>query len=61
MENIYEGKSWPIGLVERKIWLKIGKNGQKMTSKWLKIFSKDFQISFIKRAYISREKCDLVH
>ena len=56
-----KARSWPIGLVERKIWLKIGKNGQKMTSKWPKICSKDFQISFIMRAYISREKCDLIY
>ena len=56
-----KARSWPFDLVEHKIWLKIGKNGQKMTSKWPKIFSKDFQISFIMRAYISREKCDLVY
>ena len=56
-----KARNWPIDSVERKIRLKIGKNGPKVTSKWPQLFVKDFQICFIMRAYISQEKCDLVY
>ena len=56
-----KARNWPIDSVERKIRLKIGKSGPKMPSKWPQLFVKDFQISFIMRAYISREICDLVY
>ena len=56
-----KARSWPIDSVERKNRLKIGKNGQKVASKWLKLFVKNFLFSFIMRIYISREKCDLVY
>ena len=56
-----KARKWPIDLVERKIRRKIGKNGQKVISKWPQLFFKKFNFSFILRAYISREKCDLVY
>ena len=56
-----KARSWPIDCVERKIRLKIGKNGQKVASKWPEFFLNNFQFSFIMRAYISQEKCDIVY
>ena len=56
-----KARKWPMDSVERKIRQKIGKNGQKVASKWPQIFFKNFQISLIMRAYITREKCDLVY
>ena len=55
-----KARSWPIDSVERKIRLKIGEIGPKVTSKWHQLFLKNFQFSFIMRAYLSREKCDVV-
>ena len=56
-----KARSWSIVRVGLKIQLKIGKNCQKVASKWPKSLLNDFQFSFIIRAYISREKCDLVY
>ena len=56
-----KARKWPMDSVGRKNWLKIGKNAQKVASKWPQLFSLNFQTSFITRAYISREKCDLVY
>ena len=59
-----KARSWSIVRVGLKIQLKIGKNCQKLpkiASKWPKSFLNDFQFSFIIRAYISREKSDLVY
>ena len=56
-----KARKWPMDSVERKTRLKLGKNDQKVASKWPQIFSKNFKISLIMRAYISREKYDLVY
>ena len=55
-----KARKWPIDSVECKIRLRIGKNGQKVISKWPQLFVKNFNFSFI-LAYISREKRDLVY
>ena len=52
-------RNWPADSVERKNRLKIGKNASKVTSKWPQLFLGNFQFSYIMRAYISRENCDL--
>ena len=52
-------RNWPIDSVERKNRLKIGKNAPKVTSKWPQLLFENFQFSYIMRAYISRENCDL--
>ena len=56
-----KARSWPIDSVERKFRLNLGKNSQKVASKWPQLFLNNFQFSYIMRAYISREKCDLVY
>ena len=56
-----KARKWPLDSVVRKIRLKIGKNGQKVISKWPQLFFKNFHFSFILRAHISQEKCDLVY